>query len=74
MLSICNAIEYISYGPELPKKNVICTIHNFDHPEEIKNLASGSRNATVLYSRATITVAGKEWYNCYISSLVLMKK
>ena len=39
-----------------------------------KSLASESWNAAVLDSGATNMVAGKEWYNCYISSLSLDKK
>ena len=42
---------------------------DFDHPEQIKNLASKSRNAAVVESGAPNTVAGKDWYNCYTHSL-----
>ena len=47
---------------------------DFDHPEQIKKLASEFWNTAVLDSRATNTVAGKEWYNCHISSLSFMRK
>ena len=48
-------------------QEVILFQSDFNHPEWIKNLASKSWNAAVLDSGATNTVAGKEWYNCYIS-------
>ena len=42
---------------------------DFDHCEQIKNLASESWNAAVLDSGDTNKFAGKEWCNCYMSSL-----
>ena len=53
---------------------VIIFQSDFDQPEQVKNLASESWNATVLDNGATNTVAGKEWYNCYISSLSFDEK
>ena len=50
-------------------QEVILFQSDFDHPEYIKNVASESWNAAVLDSGAKNTVAGKEWNNCYISTL-----
>ena len=47
---------------------------DFEHPEQIKDLASESWNAAVLDSGATNTVGAKEWYNCYISSFSFDEK
>ena len=55
-------------------KDVILFQSGLDHPEQIKNLASDSWNAAVLDSGAKNTIAGKEWSNCYISSLSFDEK
>ena len=47
---------------------------DFEHPEQLKTLVSESRNKAVLDIGATKTVAGKVWYNCYITSLNENKK
>ena len=54
-------------------QQVILFQSDFNHPEQIKNLASESWNAAVL-DGATNTAARKEWYNCYISSLCFDRK
>ena len=55
-------------------QEVILFQSDFDHREQIKNLAYESWNTAVLDSGATNTVAGKEWYNFYISSLSFDEK
>ena len=55
---------YIYYTQE-----IILFQSDFDHPEQITNLESKPWNVAVLDSGATNTVAGKEWYSCYLSSL-----
>ena len=84
LVSRCNVIFVKVYiiWPRIAQKNlfffytqeVILFQSDFDHPGEIKNLASESWNAVVIDNGATYTVAGKEWYNCYISSLSFDEK
>ena len=42
---------------------------DFEHPEQLKTLVLELWNSAVLDSGATNTVAGKVWYNCYITGL-----
>ena len=42
---------------------------DFEHPEQLKTLVLELWNSSVLDSGATNTVAGKVWYNCYITGL-----
>ena len=69
--------------PRTAQKNVIYTIHKksffFNQISTILSRSktyhlSQSWNAAVLDIGATNTVAGKEWYNCYISSLSFDEK
>ena len=77
--NICESIYHMAQN--CPEKHdlyytqeVILSQSDFDHLEQIKNLASESWNTAELDSGATNTVAGKEWYNCYISSLSFDEK
>ena len=77
--NICESIYHMAQNcPEkivfFYTQEVILFQSDFDHPGEIKNLASESWNAVVIDNGATYTVAGKEWYNCYISSLSFDEK
>ena len=81
MVSSCDVIfvkDMVQNCPEKPDlyytKEVIIFQSDFDHSEQIKNLACESWNAPVLDSGATNAVAGKEWYHYYISSLSVDKK
>ena len=84
MVSSCDAIFvklYIIWPITTQKKydlyytqEVIFFQADFDHPEQIKKLASEFWNTAVLDSRATNTVAGKGWYSCRISSLSFDEK
>ena len=68
MVSSCDII-FVKVYIIWPKRNLYYTQEvilfqlDFDHREQIRNLASESWNAAVLDSGATNTVAGKEWYN-----------
>ena len=55
-------------------QDVILFQSDFNHPEQIKNVAPKSWNAAVLESGATNLVAGKEWYNCNTHSLSFNEK
>ena len=50
-------------------QEVVLYQSDFDHPEQLKTLVSESWNSAVLDSHATNKVAGKVWYNCYITNL-----
>ena len=69
MAQNCPEKCYLYYTQE-----VILFQSDFDLPEQIKNLASESCDAAVLDSGAPNTVAGNEWYSCYISSLSFDEK
>ena len=58
----------------LYKQEVVLCQSDFDHPVQLKTLVSESCNAAVLDGSATNTVAGKVWYNRYITSLNENKK
>ena len=73
----CNVCESIYHmAQNCPEKRdiyhtqeIILFQSDYDHPDKLKNLSSETWNTALLDSGATNTVAGKEWYNCYIASL-----
>ena len=76
-------VEFVKVWPSSAQKSVTIITHKrlyllyqsyCDHPDKLKNLLSEIWNTAVLESVATITVAGKIWFNCYIQGLNIEQK